>query len=70
MTARLLDPNTVARENGFLDCVGRAGEFIDLARTDNRSAEEEARLSVLKQEMADLVMAAPAEEVYDVEEAG
>lgn len=43
-------------------------EFIDLARTDNRSAEEEARLSVLKQEMSDLVMAAPAEDVYDVED--
>jgi hypothetical protein len=43
-------------------------EFIDLARTDNRSAEEEARLSVLKQEMADLVMAAPAEDVYDLED--
>jgi hypothetical protein len=43
-------------------------EFIDLARTDNRSAEEEARLSVLKQEMADLVMGAPAEDVYDVED--
>ena len=45
-------------------------EFIDLARTDNRSAEEEARLSVLKQEMAELVMAARAEDVYDVEETG
>lgn len=43
-------------------------EFIDLARTDNRSAEEEARLSVLKREMADRVMAAPAEDVYDVED--
>jgi hypothetical protein len=45
-------------------------EFIDLARRNNRSAEEEARLSVLKREMADRVMAAPAEDVYDVEEPG
>ena len=43
-------------------------EFIDLAHTHNRSAEEEARLTVLKQEMADRVMAARAEDVYDVEE--
>jgi hypothetical protein len=45
-------------------------EFIDLARTDHRSAEEEKRLSVLKQEMADRLMAAPAEEVYDVVDPG
>ena len=45
-------------------------EFIDLARADERSSVEERRLSVLKQEMADRVMAAPAEEVYDVENVG
>jgi hypothetical protein len=42
-----------------------ADEFIELARRDDRSAEDETRLSVLKQEMADRVMAAPAEHVYD-----
>jgi hypothetical protein len=40
-------------------------EFIDLARTEDRSPEEETRLAVLKQEMADRVMAARPELVYD-----
>lgn len=44
-------------------------EFIELARKDGRSAGEETRLAVLKQEMSDRVMTAPAEDVYDVEEA-
>ena len=41
-------------------------EFIDLARTDERTPEEEQRLDILKQEMADRVMARPADEVYAV----
>jgi hypothetical protein len=40
-------------------------EFIELARTADRSPEEETRLDGLKQEMADRVMDAPAEDVYD-----
>ena len=40
-------------------------EFIDLARAEDRGPEEETRLSVLKQEMAERVMAARAEGVYD-----
>lgn len=40
-------------------------EFISLGRKRDRSADEEARLTVLKQEMADRLMAAPAAEVYD-----
>ena len=40
-------------------------EFIDLARTDPRSPEQEARLDVLKREMAGRVMGMAAEEVYD-----
>ena len=40
-------------------------EFIDLARTDPRSAGQERRLDVLKREMAERVMARPAAEVYD-----
>jgi hypothetical protein len=39
-------------------------EFIELARTDNGSAEQEQRLDVLKQQMADRVMARPADEAY------
>jgi hypothetical protein len=41
-------------------------EFIDLARTDERTPEQEGRLEILKQEMADRVMARPAYEVYAV----
>ncbi len=41
-------------------------EFIDLARADPRSGEQERRLDGLKREMADRVMASPAAEVYDV----
>ena len=41
-------------------------EFITLARLPARSDEEDARLDVLKREMADRVMAAPAADVYDV----
>jgi hypothetical protein len=40
-------------------------EFIALARRGSRTPEEEAHLDVLKREMADRVMAAPAEAVYD-----
>lgn len=40
-------------------------EFIALARKVGRDAADEARLAVLKQEMADRVMAVPAAEVYD-----
>ena len=39
-------------------------EFIDLARTDDRSADQERRLDTLKQEMAERVMARAADEVY------
>jgi hypothetical protein len=41
-------------------------EFIDLARTPDRSPDQEARLTDLKQEMAGLLMSTPAAEVYDV----
>lgn len=41
-------------------------EFITLARKPERSEAEEDRLTVLKQEMADRLLAAPADEVYDV----
>ena len=40
-------------------------EFIDLARTDPRSAEQEERFAALKLEMVERVMGLPAEEVYD-----
>jgi hypothetical protein len=43
-------------------------EFITLARTPDRSAAQEAHLVVLKQEMADRLLAAAPHEVYDVDE--
>ena len=45
-------------------------EFIDLARKEGRSEEEEARLDLLKQQMAERVMASPARDVYDADDSG
>lgn len=42
---------TLALREGFV-----TDEFIDLARTDERTTEQERRLDVLKQEMAERVM--------------
>lgn len=42
-------------------------EFIALARKEARTAQEEEHLAVLKQEMADRLMAARAVDVYDVD---
>ena len=53
---------TLALREGFV-----TEEFIDLARTQDRSAEQERRLDTLKLEMADRVMARPAAEVYDAD---
>jgi hypothetical protein len=41
-------------------------EFIDLARTDNRTEEQGARFAQLKLDMVERVMSLPAEEVYDI----
>jgi hypothetical protein len=43
-------------------------EFITLARMPNRSEAQEAHLAVLKQEMADRLLAVPPDAVYDVSE--
>lgn len=43
-------------------------EFIDLARKEGRTAEEEDRLAFLKREMADRLVPTPAVDVYDVTE--
>ncbi|HEU0087594.1 MAG TPA: hypothetical protein VFQ77_08075 [Pseudonocardiaceae bacterium] len=42
-------------------------EFIALVSKAERSAAEENRLTVLKQQMADRLMASPAADVYDVD---
>ena len=41
-------------------------EFIALARTDPRSAEQDERFAALKLEMVERVMGLPAEEVYEI----
>jgi hypothetical protein len=53
---------TLAVRDGFV-----TDEFIDLARTEPRSPEQERRLDRLKLEMAERVMGAPAVEVNDVD---
>jgi hypothetical protein len=42
-------------------------EFIALARMENRTEQQENRLTVLKREMAELLLTTPAAEVYDVD---
>ncbi len=44
-------------------------EFIDLARKDGRSEDEDAHLDVLKADMAARVMGAAASDVYDLADA-
>ncbi|WP_300010131.1 hypothetical protein [Pseudonocardia sp.] len=53
---------TVSIREGFV-----TDEFIALSRVRGRTATEEAHLAVLKQEMADRLLAVPADEVYDVD---
>jgi hypothetical protein len=53
---------TLALREGFV-----TEEFIDLARTQSRGAEQERHLDTLKLEMAKRVMARPAAEVYDAD---
>lgn len=45
-------------------------EFIALARMPQRTQPQENRLTALKREMAQLLLATPAAEVYDVDAAG
>ena len=52
---------TLLLRDGFV-----AEEFIDLARTENRTAEQEGRLDELKAELAQRVIATPAEGVFDI----
>ena len=52
---------TLALRDGFV-----SDEFVDLARTAERTPEQERRLDLLKAEMAARVMGQPASAVYDV----
>ena len=51
---------TLTLRDGFV-----SDEFIDLARAEQRTAEQERRLDALKLDMAERVMARPAADVYD-----
>ena len=53
---------TLVLREGFV-----SDEFIDLARSDERTAEQERHLDALKLELAERVMARPADEVYDMD---
>lgn len=52
---------TVLLRDGFV-----TDEFVDLARTENRSGRQESRLEKLKAHLAQHVIAAPAADVYDI----
>jgi len=53
---------TLALREGFV-----SEEFIDLARAEDRTGDQERRLDELKREMADLVMSRPPGEVYEAD---
>jgi hypothetical protein len=53
---------TLLLRDGFV-----SDEFIDLARAENRTDEQEQRLDELKAQLAQRVIAAPAAEVYDID---
>jgi len=55
---------TLVLRDGFV-----TDEFIDLARTDERTESQERRLDLLKREMAERVLARPAAEVYEISDA-
>jgi hypothetical protein len=56
-------PATLLLRKGFV-----TAEFIDLAGKSDRSQAEEAHLDQLKADLAQRVLATPAEDVYDVAE--
>jgi hypothetical protein len=55
------DSVTLLLRDGFV-----TEEFIDLARTDDRTDAQERRLDTLKAQLAQRVMATPAADVYDL----
>ncbi|CAA9482627.1 MAG: hypothetical protein AVDCRST_MAG67-975 [uncultured Solirubrobacteraceae bacterium] len=57
-------PVTLLLREGFV-----TEEFIDLARKDGRSDQEEAHLDVLKAKLAERVMGAGASDLYDLADA-
>jgi hypothetical protein len=56
---------TLLLREGFV-----TAEFLDLARAETRDAAQDLRLTLLKQQLADRVMACPADEAYEVAPTG
>ena len=52
---------TMVLRDGFV-----SAEFIDLARTPDRTADQESRLDFLKAKLAQALLSTPADELYDV----
>jgi hypothetical protein len=52
---------TLLLRDGFV-----TAEFVDLARTEHRTPQQEQRLDELKTQLAHHVMSTPAAEVYDI----
>ena len=55
------EPVVLALRAGFV-----TDEFLDLARTADRTAEQEAHLDSLKRQLADRLLVTPADQIYDV----
>ncbi|MGH3524756.1 MAG: hypothetical protein ACRDU4_18480, partial [Mycobacterium sp.] len=53
---------TLLLRDGFV-----TDEFIDLARSEHRTAPQELQLDELKAQLAQHVMSTPAAQVYDIE---
>jgi hypothetical protein len=53
---------TLLLRDGFV-----TDEFLDLARTENRSDAQEQRLDVLKAQLAQQVLSSPMQDVFDIE---
>ncbi len=53
---------TLSLRDGFV-----TEEFIDAARAQNRTAEQEARLDVLKAQLAERLLASPLDQLYDLD---
>ncbi|SBS79230.1 conserved hypothetical protein [uncultured Mycobacterium sp.] len=55
------EPVVLILRDGFV-----TDEFLDLARTPDRTVEQETHLDELKKQLAERLMATPAEQIYDV----
>jgi hypothetical protein len=55
------EPVVLALREGFV-----TDEFLDLARTADRTAEQEAHLDGLKRQLAEYLLATPADQIYDL----